>query len=300
MVKVNISYLDTGVDLTIKKNMYRTGIYTDFNTNKIVVPSFKNTDISFDRLHEITSKSSVQYSPYIFTNDGTRLSRNWNNNQQNILVFDIDDGMSIEQARDKFKKFTYLIVTTRNHQKDKKGIICDRYRVILPATNIPKGEIYFEMLEVMSKEIPMDIQCNTKTGCFLGYNNSKYIYSEGNIYDCSYALERAEDNMLFKLKLKHLEALKTNYPSQSIGNDLKCLKEAINDEVVYRILDSFEYSKRGNKYSIRADDRTPSTKVYPSGYILDYGGFRGDIFSFLKEYHNLSFKDSIPFVKRFL
>lgn len=56
-----------------------------------------------------------------------------------LLVLDVDSGCKLEEATEKFKTYKHIIATSRNHQKDKKGIICDRFRVILflssPITN---------------------------------------------------------------------------------------------------------------------------------------------------------------------
>ncbi len=51
---------------------------------------------------------------------------------QNMIAFDIDEGLSVEEAKEKLKEYIYIIYTTKSHQKDKNGIICDRFRVILP------------------------------------------------------------------------------------------------------------------------------------------------------------------------
>lgn len=300
-MKVNISYLDTGYDLTDKKNMWRTYTHYDYSIGKEVVPAYTNTDISFSNLYKICSISNIQYSPYMFVNDGLRHNRNWNNDKQNLLIFDIDDGMSIDEAKYKFRKFTYLIVTTKSHQKNKKGKVCDRFRVILPATNIPKGELYFSMLDIMSKEIPMDTQVNSKDGAFIGYDECMYFYSYGKTYDCSYAIPRAEENMLNMIKIKYLEAIKKENRINGTATDIKSFKELVDDYLVFSILDSFGYKKRGRFYSLRDNDRTPSAKVYPNGFIVDYGdSFKGDILDFLHTYHSMKFNDAIMFVKKFM
>lgn len=57
-----------------------------------------------------------------------------------LIVLDVDEGATLEQAREIFKPYKHIIATTRNHQKEKNGVICDRYRVILflaaPITDI--------------------------------------------------------------------------------------------------------------------------------------------------------------------
>ncbi len=48
-----------------------------------------------------------------------------------IAFLDIDDGLTFEQAKTMFAALQVILVTTRSHQKDKHGITCDRFRVIL-------------------------------------------------------------------------------------------------------------------------------------------------------------------------
>ena len=54
-------------------------------------------------------------------------------NEISLLVYDIDDGMSIEDAITRLGEsgFKYILATSRNHQKEKNGITTDRYRVVL-------------------------------------------------------------------------------------------------------------------------------------------------------------------------
>lgn len=44
---------------------------------------------------------------------------------------DIDGGMTLDEAKTLFKDFKHLIMPSKSHQKEKNGIVCDRFRVIL-------------------------------------------------------------------------------------------------------------------------------------------------------------------------
>ena len=155
-------------------------------------PLYKNTDMEFGNVGSIISSDYIQYSPYYYTNR-LRDSENWSNERQNLLIFDIDDGMSIEEARYRLGKYMHLITTTKSHLQEKKGLVCDRYRIIMPATNIPRGEIYFKMLSVMADELPIDRQTFNKASAFLGNAGATNIYNTGTVYDCSRAVSVAED-----------------------------------------------------------------------------------------------------------
>ena len=50
-----------------------------------------------------------------------------------LLVLDVDDGCTLDEAQDHFRPFKYIIAPSRNHQKEKdKKPACDRFRVIIP------------------------------------------------------------------------------------------------------------------------------------------------------------------------
>ena len=67
-------------------------------------------------------------SPIVWQ-QGRRLAKNflW----ADWIVIDVDDGLSIEQARTKLKGLTQVIGTTKSHQITKDGVKCDRFRVWL-------------------------------------------------------------------------------------------------------------------------------------------------------------------------
>lgn len=51
---------------------------------------------------------------------------------QNLIAFDFDTGVTIEDAIRKFDGLMYLLYTTKSHQKEGKG---DRFRVLIPTAN---------------------------------------------------------------------------------------------------------------------------------------------------------------------
>ena len=48
-----------------------------------------------------------------------------------LMPIDIDEGMTINEAKEIFKDYAHIIATTRSHQKKKNGVIADRFRVVL-------------------------------------------------------------------------------------------------------------------------------------------------------------------------
>jgi hypothetical protein len=47
------------------------------------------------------------------------------------IGLDFDEGMTLEEAKTTFEPFLHVIGTTKSHQKDKNGKVCDRFRVFL-------------------------------------------------------------------------------------------------------------------------------------------------------------------------
>ena len=51
---------------------------------------------------------------------------------QNMIAWDIDEGMTVDEMEFILSNYVYILYTTKSHQKEKNGIICDRFRVIMP------------------------------------------------------------------------------------------------------------------------------------------------------------------------
>jgi predicted P-loop ATPase len=68
------------------------------------------------------------WAPGIF-HEGVRNNKSLKSIQ--LLVLDIDEGCSLEDAIIIFAPFKHIIGTSKSHQQDKGGVVCDRFRVIL-------------------------------------------------------------------------------------------------------------------------------------------------------------------------
>lgn len=120
-------------DVTVRNIKMSVG-----KSNEITETIFEPKTLDFNNLHILTS-SEFAYAPGVF-NESKIGKDNWTG-RNDLMILDIDndkdkdDTMSIETAQAKFSAFAHLIVTTKSHQKEKKGIIADRYRIIFPITN---------------------------------------------------------------------------------------------------------------------------------------------------------------------
>lgn len=277
---VNISYIVLGGNVSENYSKSKKG--------------WKHKEVEFSRLKNVLSNSNVQFSPYRF-NNGVKMPKQWRNDKQNMLVFDVDDSMSISEAQRLFSQYKYLIGTTKSHQKLKKGLQCDRYRLCIPAINIPRNEdVYFRMLNLI---VPSnDEQTSIKTGAFLGNDDAIIIYNDGRLFDCHKAAMFAEEQLAIEDAEKVVidPDLMPNVTNFSLEN----VKENLTFEAVVDVLERCGYEVVRNKFKLREDENTASATIsYKSLNIKDYGGdFSGDIIQLLLDYENMTFREAIRFV----
>lgn len=72
----------------------------------------------------------------------------------NTIALDIDDNLSLEKAIELLENYKWWICTSRNHQKDKHWLICDRFRVVLP---VVETEITNEFLKNVMPSVEMHL-----------------------------------------------------------------------------------------------------------------------------------------------
>jgi hypothetical protein len=100
---------------------------------------------------------------------------------QNLIAFDIDAGMTIQQAQDIFENYTYLIYTTKSHMKDKgEQGIQERFRIIIPTKTIyyVTEDQHKRMYENLAESLDVHNDTQTKNVSRLWFTNP-----EANIYE---------------------------------------------------------------------------------------------------------------------
>lgn len=92
--------------------------------------NFEQLKIGYKQLSDLVrGKYGKNYSAGIFLNS----KRNKDNyiKRQNLIIFDVDDGMSIDDAKLFLSQYRGFIATTRNHMKEKNGKVQERFRIVL-------------------------------------------------------------------------------------------------------------------------------------------------------------------------
>ena len=139
-------------------------------------------DVEFSDIPKMVM-SGYAYSAGKFK-DNHRKNDNWIG-CVDIIILDIDDGCTIIQAQHIFKSYEHFIITTRSHQKDKNGLICDRFRIFLHLNKtINDAETIDKLMhKVMGLYFFVDQSTSDKGRFyFASPNNAEVFYTEGKLY----------------------------------------------------------------------------------------------------------------------
>ncbi len=153
--------------------------------SKLQPDGFLKASGTFAGLHKIVN-SNYRYSAGTFA--GSYINDENYLKEQNLFIIDVDEEMSIEDAKNLFSGMTYLITTTKSHRKDKNGQICDRFRIILPTISKfhldhkTYSKTYMNVLNALG--IPeADSKCKNASRWYYGNPDGEHWYNEGDLLD---------------------------------------------------------------------------------------------------------------------
>lgn len=158
-------------------------ISSNDNLRQDVPTGFKKNEGKFENIHKLVC-GSYRYSAGTFLN-GYITDENYLR-EQNLFIIDVDDGLTIEDAKGLFSNYTYLIATTKSHQIEKNKITCDRFRLILPTISKfhlePKvySEMYMNVLSAIGVS-EADRKCRNSSRWYYGNPDGEYWYNYGNL-----------------------------------------------------------------------------------------------------------------------
>jgi len=140
---------------------------------------------------------------------------------QNCIAWDLDEGMTLKEAKETLKDYVYLMYTTKSHQKDKNGIICDRFRILMPTktvfyVNPEEHKGLYENLSVVLNIPSYDVA--TKNQGRLWYVNP----------DCE--IHKNENGILLDVRM----AIPETETSEPIMPNIKALEANIDDDEMSR------------------------------------------------------------------
>jgi hypothetical protein len=172
---------------------------------------YKKVEIDFNNIAEwVTQEKKVCYSPIGFK-DGKRNNAS-TEAYSNLIVMDIDEGMSIDYAKEIFKDYYAIITTTRNHQKEKNGVVSDRFRVILLANKYiyttPKK--YKQLMENIQQfyDFSMDTACFDKAHIYYSNPSDVWIGNCEKKLEVSKLIPSDEDHISKKIAKEPIQSFR--------------------------------------------------------------------------------------------
>ena len=157
---------------------------TDGRAEKSV--HFVPYEISWDLLKQlVVSSKTTEFTLAHYENEH-RKAKNFIEGQ-NLIAFDVDYGMTLQDAQELLSEFKYLIYTTRSNQKEKNGIVCDRFRIIMPTstTYYVTEEQHKKLYENISEALGITNDSATQNVSRLWFTNpsGSVIDHEGELID---------------------------------------------------------------------------------------------------------------------
>jgi len=149
--------------------------------SKDITKDFKKIQVPFKKILDLV-KSDFNYSAGIF-NNGHRKQENYAN-YSDMIILDIDDGMTIREASELMKPFTHIIATTKSHLRDKNGLTCERFRILLPTetpVNLNSEEYKVLMMGVLKRFSFCDQVCKDSSRFYYPAKDSIVTYWQGFI-----------------------------------------------------------------------------------------------------------------------
>lgn len=108
-----------------------------------------------------------------------------------LLVLDFDDGMTLDEAIKEFKNYRCHICTSKSHQKEKNGKVCDRFRVVLHGdVRLTIKENYKRaMLALLTRYPQADQKCKDLARIFFASPGMVYSNPQGAFFPTSELLK---------------------------------------------------------------------------------------------------------------
>lgn len=129
----------------------------------------------------------------------------------NILVLDIDEGTPIDVAQQLLSEYEYILHTTKSHQIEKNGKICDRYRILLPMSHTLKlnAEDYKTFMANIQEWLPFPTDTATfqRSRKWATNHEANFYSNTGKLLDVLPFIPKTSKEQNYKAERKPLENL---------------------------------------------------------------------------------------------
>jgi len=174
-----------------KTNLNKMILSIDFEKKGKFAINFKPSYLKWSEMKKLILSQNADsftlchYEPTKKAEDGHRQEKSFIEGQ-NMIAFDIDDGMTIEEAKETLQDYTYILYTTKSHQKEKNGIVCDRFRIVMPTEKMyyvtpDQHKIMYENIEQILGIHSNDTQTRNVSRLFYTNPNAEIIYENDGL-----------------------------------------------------------------------------------------------------------------------
>lgn len=181
--------------------------------------SYQTEKVPFDQLHLLTQASGMHWANHGFKN-GHRTEENVLPGF-NLVVLDVDEGVSLQTAHDLLKDYRFLTYTTKRHTPDH-----NRFRIILPINYHLEldSEEYKEFMNSVMDWLPFktDEGANQRARKWETFDQGTYHYNDGDLLDALPFIpktSRNEQHIQESRKLQSLDNLERWFAQRiAMGN----------------------------------------------------------------------------------
>ena len=238
----------------------------------------RSEDYDFSEMGKVL-RMNGRYSPFIFKNN-YRLSENYLQNYSNCIILDFDENFT----RKEFKQsanFAYAIGTTKSHMVDKNGLVCERFRAIIPtetAIYLDQSSFADLMLGVFKIFPAADNACKDTARAYSGHIGAEVEIITGELFDWEPIYEKRleEKEILRKWQAKEL----SNQPKpKNDGTKADWYRENWLTETMrskLKIEEKFASGRNNTIYSIcryfKEDLQLTDTEIEQAAYWMNTQG----------------------------
>lgn len=149
----------------------------------------------FKRLHNMDmlahTITSCCWSPCVWQNNN-RLSSEFESAHFLVLDFDDEGPETMAEVNHTLRDHKRIIATTKSHGKDKNGLVCDRYRLIIPFTEVITDYAVYKStyLQALKRFYWADQACHDGARFFFPCKEIVYIDRESEYsWDVSHGVQ---------------------------------------------------------------------------------------------------------------
>ena len=161
--------------------------------------------VSFDQLKDFVVMPNLHFTTHHWK-DGNRNKTNLIPGF-NLVVLDIDHGITLDIAKDLLEDYTYLVYTTKRHRKDGNG---DRFRIIMPLSHtITLGsDEYSKFMENVFSWLPFEADEATKDVARKWMTNPGEVhFNDGKLLDAMQFIPQTKKSEEMTLRRQQVSSM---------------------------------------------------------------------------------------------